>query len=164
MNLKEQFTQELTIEASMTRNMLAKVPSGRADYKPHAKSMSLARLATHIAESPGWVNMIVENAFWDIDQHEYKPGKCSSAEELLQLYETTITSALSALAVSSDDELQQVWSLRKGDHVFTEMPRHIAIRNYVLNHQVHHRAQLGVYLRLLDIPIPGMYGPSADEK
>lgn len=155
---------ELKHEAGSTRKILERVPLDNHSWKPHEKSMELKRIAVHIAEIPVWINRILSADSFDFAAAKYDPTPVSNSQELVELLDKRINDASAALEAASDEDLKQNWAMRAGDHVVREMPKVVAIRNLALNHIVHHRGQLSVYLRLLDVPVPGMYGPSADER
>ncbi len=164
MNLTQLFLSELKDEALKTRKMLEAVPSESLNWKPHEKSMVLVRLATHIGEMAGWVRLILTADELDFATMDYKAPTIESTNDILAVFESNLTDAISVFEDVKDEAVyQENWKLRQGDYLISEQPKHVVIRSMVLNHIVHHRAQLSVYLRLLDIPIPGMYGPSADE-
>lgn len=158
------FLGELEHEAANTRRVLALVPADKGDWKPHPKSFSLGNLAVHLTEMHGWVDMTVKETELDFAKFEYKPAPFTTPEELTTRLDGYLVQAKTALAGTNDEELGVPWTLRNGEHVMFTMPRVQCLRSMVMNHIVHHRAQLTVYLRLLDIPVPGMYGPSADEQ
>lgn len=153
---------ELKNEGSSTRKMLAAVPMDKADWKPHAKSMSLQRLAVHVAESLEWTNYIIDFPELDFATHKKAPFLPQSSADLLSFFEEKLLSATACLQNATDEALMADWTLRSGEQVHFTMPRMAVLRTFVFNHIVHHRAQLSVYLRLLDVPVPGMYGPTAD--
>lgn len=161
--LNELLIAELQREAMSTRKILAVVPTDKLEWRPHEKSMTLGRLASHVAEIPHWVNRPLESEEFDIATLTAKPVVCQNTDELLELFETKLAAAIAALEKASDADLAGEWIFRRGENIMSKTSRYEAIRFMMGNHQVHHRAQLGVYLRLLDIPIPGMYGPSADD-
>ena len=157
----EAFQKELADEAPETRRMLAIVPADKMDWQPHPKSMSIKHLSTHLADIVSWISAILEKDEWDMaDTGE--PETCESAEELLKKFDEGFQQSEKALSQASDAVLQKHWKLRAGDEVYMDLEKWEAIR-HAFGQNAHHRAQLGVYLRLLDIPIPGPYGPSADE-
>ncbi|MBD0332907.1 MAG: hypothetical protein ICV66_09635 [Chitinophagaceae bacterium] len=161
--LNQALIAEINHEASSTRKMLERVPQEKFDWKPHEKSMSLGRLATHVAELPNWMTRTLTTEEFDFSKHQYKPNIAESQEHLLQIFDTNLQKALQILENTSDDSLRAPWTLRNGERVFFTLPRIATLRSMSLNHLIHHRGQLSVYLRLLNVPIPGMYGPSADE-
>lgn len=161
--LNQPILSELQHETAQTKKMLEKVPYDQFDWNPHQKSMNLGRLAAHVAELPGWITMIVTTGELDFSTFDYKPYKAKSTEDLAQFFNQNVQQALEALQGTSDETLLAPWTLRNGEHIIFTLPRIAAIRSMAMNHLIHHRGQLSVFLRLLDIPIPGMYGPSADE-
>ncbi len=164
MGMNHAFLAELEHESANTRRVLALVPADKADYQPHPKSFTLGKLAVHVAEMHGWVAATVKETELDFAKFEYKPEPFTTADELTARLDRFVDEGKAALLATNDEELGVGWTLRNGDHVMFTMPRAQVLRSMVFNHVVHHRAQLTVYLRLLDIPIPGLYGPSADEQ
>ncbi len=164
MSTKTQLIAEIKQEAINTRKILAKVPFDKADWKPHEKSMSIGKLAAHIAENLRWGWYIVESDFVDFANRPFSPTVITTNEALMQTFEEHYTKAIAALENTTDEELEKIWVVKSGDSIFMELKKKVAIRAWAMNHSVHHRGQLSVYLRLLDIPVPGMYGQSADEK
>jgi uncharacterized damage-inducible protein DinB len=163
MSLNQPLLAELAQEAATTRRMLERVPAAHIHWQPHAKSMTLGRLATHIAELPSWMTMTLQTTYLDFAESEWKPRVFTTSEALVAHFEEVLAEATGALQAASDEDLLVPWSMRQGEQVFFTMPRIQVIRNMVLNHLYHHRGQLSVYLRLLDVPVPGSYGPTADE-
>ena len=164
MSLNEALLAELKHEIANTRKMLERVPSDRLFWKPHEKSMSLGRLASHIAELPIWLNMAIEQKELDGASNQYVRFNGESTEAIIKMFDERIDSGIKALRTATDETLDQMWTLRRGEQVIFQLKRKVVLRNLVFNHLIHHRGQLSVYLRLLDVPVPGMYGPSADEK
>lgn len=162
MTLAERLAPEFEREIKTTRKLLERVPVDKFTWVPHQKSMSLGRLASHIAEMPSWLTGTVQLEFMDIDA-SYKPWIATSRDELLSQFDTYANEAGKALSGASDEALDKRWALRMGGQELFASPREEVIRTWVLNHMIHHRGQLSVYLRLLDVPVPGIYGPSADE-
>lgn len=154
--------KEMDQEAQTTRKFLERVPVDKFGWKPHEKSMSLQNLVVHIAELPGWVDMGLSTEEMDFATSPYQPTPVSDSKELLTLFEESYEKGKSALQQASEEDLAKEWTLRNGDQVISTMTKYEVIRHSFAQ-TTHHRAQLGVYLRLLDIPIPGSYGPSADE-
>lgn len=154
--------KELDQEAQTTRKMLERVPTAYFSWQPHQKSMSIQRLATHIAELPGWVTMAVTTDGLDFANNPYKLEEIHNTNELMEYFERSLADGRDHLAGASEETLDETWTLRNGEDVY-----HVATKGEIIRMAycqiVHHRAQLGVFLRLLDIPIPGSYGPSADE-
>lgn len=155
---------ELTMEAANTKKMLERVPFEHIGWKPHEKSMGMGSLATHIAVIPTWITMTIKTDEFDLAAAPYNPPAVNSAEELVALHEKNIADAVEQMENVSDEDMMKPWTLRHGDHVIMTLPKVAVIRSVGMNHIIHHRAQLSTYLRHHDVPVPGMYGPSADEK
>ncbi len=157
---------EFKHEMANTRKMIERVPYEHRAWKPHEKSHEISSLATHIARVPTWIGRVVNATEIDLGAPNAFPKVEAPAnkEELLALFDKNSAEALKHLEDASDEALMTPWTLRNGENVYYTMPRAAVIRNMALNHQYHHRGQMSVFLRLLDIPVPGMYGPSADEK
>jgi len=162
MDTIKMFSKELEQEAQTTRKMLERVPNDKYDWQPHPKSMTIKRLATHIAELPGWVTMALTTDELDFANNPYQPVNINNTNELLAYFEESLANGRASLAQATEEPLTQPWTLRNGDEIYSTSPKHEVIR-MAFSQIIHHRAQLGVYLRLLNIPIPGSYGPSADE-
>lgn len=154
---------EFDQEMANTRKALERIPEDRLDYKPHPKSYSLLELASHISNLPTWTGVTLSTTELDMDQ-PFDRTPPTSKDEVLAEFAATSAEAREALEGASAEDMRVPWTLRSGDQVFFSMPRAAVVRSFVMNHIVHHRAQLTVYLRLLDVPVPGMYGPSADEQ
>lgn len=154
--------KELENEAITTRKMLSLVPAEKFDWKPHPKSMAMMNLATHIAELPGWVSMVLNTDELDFAANEYKPTLVKDNAELMALFEKSLTDGLTQVDEDKESTLDKTWILRSAEHILSKGSKADMIR-LSLSQIIHHRAQLGVYLRLLDISIPGSYGPSADD-
>lgn len=154
--------KEMEQEAQTTRKMLERVPADKYSWKPHEKSMTMQRLATHIAELPGWVSMVLATTELDFANNPYEPETIQDNKELLAYFEKNLSEAKTKLAAATEDDLVPDWTLRNGEDIYSTNTKAEVIRMSYCQ-TVHHRAQLGVYLRLLNIPIPGSYGPSADE-
>ena len=153
--------QELENEATTTRRVLERVPSDKLTWKPHAKSMSLGELALHVAMSPG---VICGWASQDVTQFKGDPLPTpTSTEEILAAHDQSIKTSKDLLGQIGDAGLDKMWSAKAGDNTLMSMPKAALVRAIVMNHWIHHRGQLSVYLRLLDVPLPSIYGPSADE-
>lgn len=154
---------EFDQEMANTRKMLERVPGDRFDFRPHEKSLSLLELAAHVSNLPTWTTMTLSTIELDLDQ-PMERDMPTTPEELVAELERNSAEAREALEGATAEDLGVPWTLRSGDQVWFTMPRGAVYRSFVMNHLIHHRAQLGVYLRLLDVPVPGMYGPSADDK
>jgi uncharacterized damage-inducible protein DinB len=157
------FLAELDNEAKVTRQCLERVPADKFDWKPHEKSMTFGRLASHIVEMFGWTTATLKQDVLDFATMDYKPFEPSSTEELLAFFDERIAEAKSTLGATSDEQFMTDWTMRNGEQVYFTMPKVAVMRSFVMNHIIHHRGQLSVYLRLNDIPVPAIYGPSADE-
>lgn len=162
MNIVNILQKELEQEANTTRKFLSIVPEDKFDWQPHEKSMTLLQLANHVAELPGWITLTLNTDELDFAKSEYNPVKVSNKKELLEYFEKGLAEAKERLAKSSEEELEQPWAMRTGDTIHSSGSKYDFTR-IIYCQTVHHRAQLGVFLRLLDVPIPGSYGPSADE-
>ena len=163
MTIANQMLAELQQEGITTRKMLALVPVDKKDWKPHEKSMALGNLSRHVAEIYGWPKETVQDDELDFSKMDHKPVEITSNEQLLALFDKCMAKAKEILENTPDEEMAKPWTMRNGETIFFTMPKAQVMRTWVLNHSVHHRAQLGVYLRLLNIPVPSCYGPTADE-
>jgi uncharacterized damage-inducible protein DinB len=157
-SLLPEFDHEMTI----TRAVLERVPADRFDWKPHVKSFAVGQLAQHLANIPWWGTMTLTETELDLAQFP-PPAPLPAIAEVRAFFERNAATARAALVGKSDAELKAQWALKREGHVIFSMPRHAVWRSFVISHTIHHRAQLGVYLRLLDVPVPSTYGPSADE-
>lgn len=162
MSLVQTFLKELQQEATTTRKMLSLVPDEQFQWRPHQKSMSLQQLATHIAELPGWVALTLNTSELDFAANGYTPLNLSSRQAVLESFEKSLAEGKAALETAVEAQMNDPWTMRNGETVYSTSPKAEVIR-MSLSQTIHHRAQLGVFLRLLDIPIPGSYGPSADD-
>ncbi len=154
--------KEMEHEATTTRKMLSRIPDDKYDWKPHEKSMTVRSLATHIAELPEWVNMTLHTNELDFASNPYTQATIDNTAGLLDYFETKLAAAKKDLAEAKEEQLDDMWTLRNGDQIYSTSSKEDVIR-MTYSQIVHHRAQLGVFLRLLNVPIPGSYGPSADE-
>lgn len=167
MELTELFVQELDREGPLIARALERVPEGRDDWKPHPKSMPLGRLASMVAMMPSWLKMMIE-----LDEFDLKPVGASSgssfgrqfktSKELVQAAQEGVAGARAALQDTTEEHLMKPWRLLVSGNVVSEQPRHVMLRDSI-NHLAHHRGQLTVYLRMNEVPVPAIYGPSADE-
>jgi len=165
-SISERILPEFDLEAAAARKVLERVPEGKNDWRPHDKSMPLGRLATHVAELPEWAkNAIVleELDFAPPGSGEYKPHILESRAEMLAVFDKNVAEARAAIAGASDEELDKPWALKMGGEILFSSTKYEVLRRWALNHLVHHRAQLGVYLRLNEIAVPPAFGPTADE-
>ncbi len=162
MTIIEMLLKEMEQEAVTTRKMLSIVPDDKYSWKPHEKSMTVQSLATHIAELPAWVTMTLTTTELDFANNPYKPEVITNTKDLLQYFEKCLAEGKASLQKANDEDLLPMWTLRNGESIYSVEPKGNVIRMAYCQ-IVHHRAQLGVFLRLLNVPIPGSYGPSADD-
>jgi len=156
------FKKQLEKEAIATKKMLAAVPNDKFDWKPHPKSMTIRQLSTHIAELPTWIGMALNTSELDFATMDYKPTEINDTATLVHAFEKNLEDGLEQLTTGKENTLDETWTLRNGEQVYSIEPKTDVIQ-MSMSQIIHHRAQLGVFLRLLDVPIPGSYGPSADE-
>src|SRR6476646_3134272 len=155
--------KEFDHEAQTTRKHLERLPEDKLGWRPHEKSFTAAGLASHIAECVGWTEAIFNEDGIDFDPTTYKPYLATSTSELLKTFDDNVRKGKQALTGASEESLEGPWSMKIMGRVQFEKPRSAVFRDFALSHVIHHRGQFSVYLRLLDIPVPGSYGPSADE-
>jgi uncharacterized damage-inducible protein DinB len=160
MTIGESMLPEFDIEMATTRRMLERVPSDKGQWKPHPKSFALGHLAQLVARMPGWVTMTLQRPVLDLG--EFRGYTFETTQTLLGEFDQHVREAREALASAKDAAFAGPWSLKRGDQVFFTLPVGAVVRQNI-NHLVHHRGQLSVYLRLLDVPVPSIYGPTADE-
>lgn len=161
-NILPLLMDEMEREAQTTRKMLSRIPEDTYDWQPHEKSMKVRALAVHIAEIPNWFVMVLNTSELDFATTPYTPHPVSNSAELMAYFEQCLLEAKAAFEKATEEQLLEIWTMRSGEQIFMSEPKVSALRGCFCQ-IVHHRAQLGVYLRLLNIPIPGSYGPSADE-
>ena len=157
------YIAELEHEGRVARQVLERVPEDKFDWKPHEKSMTFSRLASHIAEMISWTGPTLQFPELDFSKMDYKPFEPSSNAELLEYFDKNLAEAIDVLRNTSDEQFMENWTMRNGETVYFTMPKVAVMRSFVMNHIFHHRGQLSVYLRLNDIAVPSIYGPSADE-
>ncbi len=162
MAIKDALLPEFDHEMATARKVIERVPEDKFAYKPHDKSMSMGRLASHIAEMPNWATSGITLDALDLASG-YKPFEAASNAELLAAFDKSVAGARAAIAGASDETFMKNWSLKNGDQTLMTMPKIAVVRTFVMNHVIHHRGQLSVYLRLNNVPVPSIYGPSADE-
>lgn len=165
MSIAESMLPEFDHETATTRTLLARVPETKAEWKPHAKSMSLGHLASHIAHIPRWASPTLERTEFDLNPpggSDLQTPPFDSLARVLERYDAGVSAAREILARTSDGDLMVQWTLKNAGRSMFSMPRASVFRSFVMNHAVHHRGQLSVYLRLLDVPLPSIYGPTAD--
>lgn len=163
MTIAEILLLDFDAEIANTSRTLERIPGNDPQWKPHEKSMAIGRLAVHVARLPEFSTQILTTPELNLATAKFPPFVFESTQQLLSELNQSAAEAKSRLAAASDDDLRKSWKLSYGDKIITEGPRMLLYRTMFLNHLVHHRAQLGVYLRLLGIAVPGLYGPSADE-
>ena len=157
---------EFDMEMANTRKTLERVPDEKFEFKPHPKSGSMGWLAGHLANLPLWAVMTLKEDSLDIAPAGGQPFKLpetNNRRQVLELFDQHVAEAKKGIAAATDEQLMRPWSLLKTGQTIMTMPKIAVLRSFVLNHIIHHRAQMGVYLRLNDIPVPSIYGPSADE-
>lgn len=162
MSMIQMLLKEMDNEAKTTRKMLERIPADKFSWKPHEKSMTVQQLATHIAELPAWVSMVLTTSELDFADNPYEQKNITTTADLLKLSEESLTDGRAHLSTATEKDLEPNWTLRNGEQIYNVSSKAEMVR-ITYCQIVHHRAQLGVYLRLLNIPIPGSYGPSADE-
>lgn len=162
MTIGQELLKELRLEASVTRRFLERVPFDKLEFRPSEKSESLGRLAIHVAEIIAWWTSCVESD--KLDFIDFEPKDIQSTEELLNYFDDLLESAQKSLSEATDEEFEKDWSMIYGEEILFTLPKKQVARLFCMNHLVHHRAQLGIYLRLIDIDVPATYGPSADDE
>ena len=164
MTIADSLLPEFDREMGLTRRILERVPDGNFQWKPHEKSMTLGRLAEHLAELPMWLTMTIKESGIDIATPrppDYRPS--ATRQEVLSLFDRNVAEARVTLSGRSDAEMLAPWTLRREGHEVFTMPKVAVVRGFALNHIIHHRGQMTVYLRLQNVALPSIYGPSADE-
>ncbi len=162
MTIGQELLQELTLEAAVTRRYLENIPFDKLNYKPSESSETLGRLAIHVAEIIAWWKACIEND--KLDFIDFEPKDIATTHELLAYFDTLLEEAKTTLLKVDDKEFEKKWSMTHGDDILFTLPKKQVARLFCMNHLIHHRAQLGVYLRLLGIVVPATYGPSADDE
>ncbi len=154
---------EFDQEFATVRKFLEAVPEDKLDYKPHAKSMEMGRLAGHLAEIVNWIDTTVNTDVLDFATFDYQPCVMTDRAETLKQFDEWVAEGRKILAGASDAKLMEPWTMRTGEEVYFTLPKVAVIRSFVMNHMIHHRAQLGMYLRIVDVAPPSAYGPTAEE-
>jgi uncharacterized damage-inducible protein DinB len=163
MSIAKEFGKELNQQAANTRKILERIPGDKLTWKPHEKSMSIGRLGMHIAELPNTIVRAIETESFDFAATPFKPVFPNTTGEIMETFDKSLSKATDLLEKTPDDQMAVIWKALRAGQVVWEMPRSAVVRN-TLNHIIHHRGQLTVFLRLLNVPIPGTFGPSADER
>jgi uncharacterized damage-inducible protein DinB len=163
MSIREMLLPEFEQEMANTRKMLERVPEDHFDYQPHPKSWKLNHLAGHVAELPSWVGYTMRTELLELEPGQITPFEPTTRKELLDRFDQHAREAQEAIKAASDEAMNTMWTMKWAGKTVMTAPRSMVLRTVVLNHIIHHRAQLGVYLRLTNVAVPGMYGPSADE-
>jgi uncharacterized damage-inducible protein DinB len=162
MTISQSMLPEFDHEMANTRKMLERVPDDRADYTPHGKSMTLGRLAAHMAQTPVWGTIALTCEEFDLTP-EFEAVGMTTRAQLLETFDKNWAEVRTHLLNADDATMMKMWTFKKGGHTVLSMPKVAVLRTFMMNHMIHHRGQLGVYLRLNNVPVPGLYGPSADE-
>lgn len=151
-------------EMASTRRILERIPDEHLAWRPHEKSMTLGGLATHLINLLNWQIAIFQYSEFDLSTVPFKREALAKGTDMLEEFDTNVSRLDKLISECDETRLEEEWTLRHGDHIILREPRAIALRTFGLSHMIHHRGQLSVYLRLLDIPVPGLYGPSADDE
>jgi len=163
MSIGQSMLAEFDHEMASTRTVLERIPEDKLEWKPDPKSMALGRLAGHIAEMPSWASVTLATDSLDLGSGEFKPMVATSRAQVLEAFDKIVAESRASLASAADENMMKNWKLMMNGHTIMEMPKVAIIRTMVMNHTIHHRAQMTVYFRLNGIPVPALYGPSADE-
>lgn len=165
MAIAESFLPEYDHELATTRRVLERVPEAEFGWRPHEKSMTLGELAAHVADMPNYLSAVMDATSYDVlSGGDMTPKMPRSRDALLKAFDEKVKNARASLARASDPEMMARWTLKQGDKEIFSLPRVASVRSFVMNHLIHHRGQLSVYLRLKGVPVPAIYGPSADEQ
>jgi len=162
MTIADSLLPEFDHEMTVTRKLLERVPDDKLDWQPHQKSMTLGRLAEHVATIPRWGAVTLNESELDLGGNQ-QPEAMTKREQMLAAFDQHVANTRAALVGRGDGEMMAPWTLKRDGHTIFSMPKVAVWRSFVMSHLIHHRAQLGVYLRMHDVPLPSMYGPSADE-
>jgi uncharacterized damage-inducible protein DinB len=166
MAIRDSILPEFDYEMATTRKVLERVPEGNPDWKPHQKSMTISRLAGHVAELAGWAKTcIVQDSldFRPVGGPVFQPTVMASRKQLLEVFDKNVAESRAAIAGASDEEFMKTWTLLSAGKQVLAMPKIAVLRSFAMNHTIHHRGQLTVYLRMNNVPVPSIYGPSGDE-
>jgi len=164
MTFKETFLPEFDHEMAVTRRVLERAPADVFGWRPHEKSWTLGGICTHLSQIPYWGNAILDRDGYDLTADSRPPAmEKTTLAEVLETFDTHVAAVRRALLTKTEGELEAVWSLSRDGHVLMSMPKIAALKSFVINHSIHHRGQLTMYLRLQNVPLPPVYGPTADE-
>lgn len=166
MSISKSLLPEFEHEMANTRKTLERIPEDKFGWKPHEKSTTMGALGSHLANLPSWASLSLHQDSFDMHPPGGEPARTKEAQtlaEMLETFDKNLANAREAITGASDEQFQQPWALLSGGREIFKLPRIAVLRSFVMNHTIHHRAQLGVYLRLNDVPVPSIYGPSADE-
>jgi uncharacterized damage-inducible protein DinB len=162
MSISQGLLPEFDHEMATTRKVIERIPEDKYSWKPHEKSMTMGRLASHVAEMPSWATIGIKQDSLDMNG-DRKPFLAESTKQLLEMFDTNVAGAREAIAGADDETYLKIWSLTSGGKTLLSMPKIAVVRSFMMNHIIHHRGQLSVYLRENNVPVPSIYGPSADE-
>jgi uncharacterized damage-inducible protein DinB len=160
--IKENLLAEIQNEAAATKKVLEQIPDESLSWKPHEKSMTIDRLGSHVAEIFGWVSLILDYDELDFAKFDYKPPEIKSNKDIIEIFEAGLKKAAESLEKVNDEDFKKKWTMKNGEITYFTLPKEATIRSFALSHLYHHRGQLTVYLRLLNKPVPNVYGPTAD--
>jgi len=163
MAIRDMLLPEFDQEMANTRKMLERVPEDRFDFQPHPKSWKVNHLAGHVADLPSWAAYTMQTEILELEPNQFSPFEPITRKELLEKFDKSVSDAHETIATATDEQMNTMWTMKWEGKTVLNMPRIGVLRTVVLNHLIHHRAQLGMYLRLMNVAVPGMYGPSADE-
>ena len=166
MSLAQAFAAEFDHEIGGTRKHIANLTDDQLGWKPHEKSFTTGQLANHLVNILDWLRLTAEADSFDLEppgEEPWRPPELMSVKEILAAFDAKVPTARGSLLAIADEDMYTTWSLLKAGEVMMAMPRIACVRSFILNHMIHHRAQLGVYLRMNDLPVPSVYGPSADD-
>jgi uncharacterized damage-inducible protein DinB len=161
--IRQGMIREIEHEGSQTKKILERIPIDKFNWKPHEKSREIGQLAIHVAQIPAWASRVLAATNFDMMSFKREFPEIKSTDDLIKISNANIQKAIDDLQKANDEDMMMMWTFRRGDQIIFTLPRAAVIRSMAMNHLIHHRGQLSVYLRLLNIPVPGMYGPSADE-
>jgi uncharacterized damage-inducible protein DinB len=167
MSLSQSLLPEFDHEMANTRKVLERIPADKLNWKAHEKSNTIGWVGMHLAEIPGWTDVTLNRDSMDVapkDGEPYRTPAATSPQEILDRFDKNVAAARATIAAAADEQFMKPWSLLAGGETVFTLPRAAVLRSFVLNHNVHHRAHLCVYLRLNNVPVPALYGPSADEQ